>query len=102
MPSVSKLAIDSLIDPNCRSARYDAQNAKLEHRFSTNWNVALPLVSADNFAEILPRFKSQRISHRDHKSIFSDRDPLFYWLYVWYEAGAGSDQAFIIPPSTNR
>jgi hypothetical protein len=38
--------------------------------------------SPDYFAEILPRFISKPMAHKAHKRIFSDRDPLFYWLFA--------------------
>src|SRR5882724_7829390 len=33
-------------------------------------------------AEILPRFVSKLTSYTAHKRLFSDRDPLFCWLYA--------------------
>src|ERR1700681_4923903 len=56
----------------------------------------------ENFAEILPRFISNLISHVAHKRIFSDRDPFVYWLYALYAAGAGTDLGFITPRSSVR
>jgi hypothetical protein len=53
----------------------------------------------NGFAEILPRFISKPISHKAHRRIFSDRDPLFYWLYARYEFGAGISLVFITPRS---
>jgi hypothetical protein len=54
------------------------------------------------FAEILPRFISKPMSHKAHKRIFSDRDPLFYWLYALGKAGAGVSLVFITPRSAVR
>lgn len=56
-----------------------------------------------SFAEILPRFISKRTSHKAHKRIFSDRDPLFYWLYALGNVGAGTSLGFLDnPPSDLR
>src|ERR1700676_2055638 len=49
------------------------------------------------FAEILPRFISNLISHVPHKRIFSDRDRFIYWCYAPDAAGAGTDLRFITP-----
>ena len=38
------------------------------------------------------------MSHKAHKRIFSDRDPLFYWLYALGNVGAGSSLVFITIP----
>src|SRR5947207_15032743 len=51
------------------------------------------------FAEILPRFTSKPTVHKAHNCIFSDRDPLFYWLYARYKAGASTCLGFITPRS---
>ena|SRR5450759_5249593 len=56
----------------------------------------------NGFAEILPRFISKPMTHKAHKRIFSDRDPLFYWLYARYEFGAGISLVFITPRSAVR
>ena len=53
--------------------------------------LSVPVVpSADRpiIYEILPRFISKPQSNKGHIRIFSDRDPLFYWLYARYEFGA--------------
>ena len=55
-----------------------------------------------NFAEILPRFISNLISHVPHIRIFSDRDPFVYWLYALYAARAGTDLGFITPRPSVR
>ena len=52
-----------------------------------------------SFAEILPRFISKRTSHKAHKRIFSDRDPLFYWLYALGNVGTGTSLGFITQSS---
>ena len=54
------------------------------------------------FAEILPRFISNLTSHKAHKRIFSDRDPLFYWLCALPKFGATVSLVFITPRSSVR
>src|SRR4030095_4660571 len=60
------------------------------------------LLGARTFAEILPRFISKPTSHKAHKRIFSDRDPLFYWLYALGDVGSRTSLGFITPRSSVR
>ncbi|CAN5863699.1 hypothetical protein BH18ACI4_BH18ACI4_27810 [soil metagenome] len=60
------------------------------------------LVAWGDFAEILPRFISKPMSHKAHKRILSDRDPLFYWPFALHKAGAGTSLGFITPRSGVR
>src|SRR5258708_4071179 len=64
--------------------------------------MSVQLAPAESFAEILPRFISNLISHIPHKRVFSDRDPLLYWLYDLYKAGAATSLGFITPRSAVR